>query len=312
MLCYLLATLCSTVGIYFAYPLCGFVSTLPLGFLFFYLSFKLFRNLTVHLVTLGAIAYFYGLMTDFYNAFFFAGFAVLVGLLSAFAVKTVNKLPKDKTRPRIVRFLIFFAVGTVLTFIFSGTPTGYLSAKKDTAGYLSKNYPDQKFEEVRVYYNLQKTCYAAEVSYLYKGNDLTSTIFFRQEVDDGFLKDYSLWLQEKRKSAMIEVLEDLNVKVESQGLSEKTRDGVFHGSYGVVSSEMEPLFHFTVEFREEKPKREDFAEALRTAMTVLKENKFDFGSITFYAVDAGNLVYECTVTPETELEVVLSLVKYVS
>ncbi|MBE6713146.1 MAG: hypothetical protein E7580_06460 [Ruminococcaceae bacterium] len=263
-------------------------------------------------MTAGTIAFFYSLMTGFYSPVLFCIYAVCFALAGAWVLREGKKSHKEKRMRRSVRFVLCFTVGTVLTFIFAGTPSGFLKAQKQTSEYLKRTYPDQKFEDTTVYFNLKRACYAAELEYLYQGNDLTSTVFFTKEVEDGFLNDYVFWMQEKRKADLIDVFKkgSESVLVESKGLKEKTKDGVFHGSYGTVSNEMDSLFHFSATFRKEKPDREVFAKACREALVLLKENGFDFGSVTFYALDVGNVVYECTVTPETSPETVLSLVKY--
>lgn len=308
----LISTVLLTVGVYLAYPIHGIVATLPFCFLASAFAYWISDRLWVHLGTVGAIAFFYGMTTGFYDPFTFALFSVLSALLASFCVGAVRSLLKGKKLLPVLALILVVLGAFALPFVFSGTPTALLSAQKDTKDYLSSTYPDQKFEDVTVYYNLREGCYAAEVEYLFEGNDLTSSILFSEKVRDGFLDDFVSWMQEKRKSYLIDVVKksEEDVLIHSAGLAEKTPDGVFHGYYGKVGTEMEPLFHFDATFREEKPERRDFAEACRNVMATIKENDFDYGSITFYALDAGNVVYECTVTPETDPELVLSLVKY--
>lgn len=309
---FLLSTLLLTLGVYFAYPIHGLAATLPLCFVFFVFAYLVSDLLWVHLLTAGGIAFFYGLTTIFYDPFTFALFAVLSALAAAFAVKGAKKVFKEKKLLGLVSVLLSVALGILSPFVFSGTPMAYLEAKQDTAKYLAETYPEQSFEEVTLYYNLREKSYEAQVEYLFEGNDLTSTITFSEPVRDGFLDDFVSWMQEKRKSVLIDVLKNgtEDVVINSAGLSEKTPDGVFHGSYGSIGTEMEPLFHFSATFRDEKPERREFADACRSVMATMKESGFDYGSVTFYALDAGNVIYECTVNPETDPELILSLVKY--
>lgn len=309
---FLLSTLLLTVGVYLAYPVHGIVATLPFCFLASILAYLVFNGLGILLATVGAIAFFYGLTTDFYDPFSFALFSVLSTLFAAFAVRGVCSFLKKKKFLPILSVVAFTAGAILIPFVFSGTPSAFLSAEKEAKAYFSTTYPDQKFEEITVYYNLRESCYLAEVEYLYEGNDLTSSVLFSEELRDGFLDDFVSWMQEKRKSHLIDVVKksEEDVLIHSAGLAEKTPDGIFHGYYGKVGAEMEPLFHFSATFREEKPERRDFADACRSVMATIEENDFVYGSITFYALDAGNVVYECTVTPETDPETVLSLVKY--
>ncbi|MBQ3075053.1 MAG: hypothetical protein IJC26_03205 [Clostridia bacterium] len=309
---YLLSTLLLTVGVYLAYPIRGIVATFPLCFFFSVIAYFFTDRLWIHLTTAGGIAFFYSMMTDFYDPFSFALYVVASALLAAFALRLLRAFPKKKKLLIFLGLVLLIAVSALLSTVFCGSPSSFRKAEKDTADYLSYTYPEQKFEEVTVYYNLRNRCYAAEVDYLFEGNMLTSTVLFTEDVRDGFLDDFVSWMQEKRKSLLIDVVKTgtEDVVITSSGLTEKTSDGVFHGSYGSLGAEMEPLFHFTATFREEKPERRGFAEACKNVMSVLKENGFDYGSITFYALDAGNVVYQCTITPETDPELVLSLVKY--
>ncbi len=306
---FLLATLFLTVGIYLAYPVHGILATFPVCFVFSVLAFLLNDCLGMHLTSAAGIAFFYSLMTDFYDPFIFTLFCAASAFLAALTVRSIRALSKGK---KIFLFLSLVVAGSVLTVLLSGTPSSFLSAEKDAREYLNKTYPDQKFEAVTVYYNARKKCYAAEVEYLYEGNILSSSVLFSKNVEDGFLDDFVSWMQEKRKSVFIDVVKKSgeDVLINSAGLTEKTFDGIFRGSYGIFGTEMEPLFHFSATFREEKPERVDFADACRNVMDTMKEQGFDYGSVTFYALDAGNVVYECTVTPETDSELVLSLIKY--
>ena len=308
----LISTLLLTLGVYLAYPIRGIVATLPFCFVAAFLAYLVSDHLLVHLITTAAIAFFYGLTTDFYDPFSFAFWSALSALLATFAARSLRAVLKGKKIFPILSLIVLILGGVFVTFVFSGTPAAFLTAEKDAEAYCAATYPDQKFEEITVYYNFRQSCYAAEVEYLYEGNDLTSSILFTEKVKDGFLDDFVSWMQEKRKSHLIDVVKksEEDVLINSAGLAEKTPDGVFHGYYGLVGTEMEPLFHFSATFREEKPERRAFADACRNVMKTINENEFDYGSITFYALDAGNVVYECTVTPETDPELVLSLVKY--
>ena len=309
---YLFATFILTIGVYLAYPFHGIVATLPLCFLCSAVAFLVSDHLAVHLASTAAIAFFYGLTTDFYDPFSFALFCTGASLCSAIAIRCLRALPKGKKALKVLGAVTVTGIAVALPMIFGGTPTAFLAVREDTGAYLSKTYPQQEFERVTVYYNLRERCYAAEVEYLFEGNDLTSSILFSEKIKDGFQDDFVSWMQEKRKSLLIDVVKKSaeDVVIDSAGLETKPEDGVFYGSYGVFGTQMEPLFHFSATFREEKPERREFAEACKAVMATVKENGFDYGSITFYALDAGNVVYECTVTPETDPELVLSLVKY--
>ncbi len=309
---FLIATLLLTLGVYLAYPVHGIVATLPFCFFASILAYLIFDRMGILLGTVGAIAFFYGLTTDFYDPFSFALFSVLSTLFAALAVRGVRSFLNGKKVLPILSVAAVTVGAILIPLVFSGTPTAFLSAQKEAKAYFSTTYPEQKFEEITVYYNLREGCYSAEVEYLYEENDLTSSVLFSEKIKDGFLDDFVSWMQEKRKSHLIDVVKksEEDVLINSAGLSEKTPDGVFHGYYGKVGTEMEPLFHFSATFREEKPERRGFADACRSVMATIGENDFVYGSITFYALDAGNVVYECTVTPETDPETVLSLVKY--
>ncbi len=309
---FLISVLLLTLGIYLSYPIHGIVSTLPIGFIIYFFAYLVFDQLGVHVAAVAGIAFFYGLTTDFYDPFSFALCSALSALFAAFAVRLIRAVKNGKKLLPLLSLAAILAGAVIIPFVFSGTPSGLIAAQKDTKAYLSSTYPEQKFEEVTVYYNLRERCYAAEVVYLFEGNDLTSSILFSEKVEDGFLDDFVSWMQEKRKSHLIDVVKKSqeDVLINSAGLAEKTPDGSFRGYYGKVSTELEPLFHFSATFREEKPERRDFADACRAVMETIRENEFDYGSITFYALDAGNVVYECTVTPETDPELVLSLVRY--
>lgn len=308
---FLISTLLLTVGVYLAYPVHGIVATFPLCFFTAILAYLVFDRIGILVATAASIAFFYSLTTDFYDPFSFAIFTALSTLLAVFAVRGIRLFPKKKA-VSVLSVAALTAGAVLIPFLFCGTPSAFLSAQKDAKEYFAKTYPEQKFEEITVYYNLRERCYLAEVEYLYEGNDLTSSVLFSEKIRDGFLDDFVSWMQEKRKSHLIDVVKksEEDVLINSAGLAEKTPDGIFHGFYGKVGTEMEPLFHFSATFREEKPERREFADACKAVMATIAENDFVYGSITFYALDAGNVVYECTVTPETDPETVLSLVTY--
>ena len=268
--------------------------------------------MTPYLATAGGIAFFYSMTTGFYNPFLFTLFVLATTLFAAWIVRSLRSVLKERKFAWIPLAVLMLAASVSLPILCWGTPAGYRDALRDVEEYLSETYPQQKFTEKKVYYHFSEKCYLAELTYLYDGNPLTSTLLLSDPVEDGFLTDFVSWMQEKRKSVLIDVLKNgtEDVLVNSSGLSEKTSDGVFHGSYGQLGTEMEPLFHFSATFRQEKPDRRDFADACRSVMATMKEHGFDYGSITFYALDAGNVIYECTVSPKTDPEQVLSLVKY--
>ena len=93
---FLLSTLLLTVGVYLAYPVHGIVATLPFCFLASILAYLVFDGLGILLATVGTIAFFYGLTTDFYDPFSFALFSVLSTLFAAFAVRGVRSFLKKK------------------------------------------------------------------------------------------------------------------------------------------------------------------------------------------------------------------------
>ena len=66
--------------------------------------------------------------------------------------------------------------------------------------------------------------------------------------------------------------------------------------------------HFTVTFRNETPARRDFADACSEALSALQESDVRFGKITFLGLDAGNTVYRCEVTFDTDPAETLSFV----
>ena len=305
----LLATLLLTVGIYLAYPARGMAATLPLLFPFALTAVFLWQKPLWLSLLGGAVALFYGLFTDLADPFFFAIFSVATILLAWGSVKGLFRVIKEKKRLFLLLAVLCTLLGLSLPLFYTGSPLAYKQAEKEVKAYLATTYPDQEFHCITLYRNARKKGYEVRVIYPYESAELESSLFFGAQVKDGFLEDFSLRLQEKRKAELIPLLKeaDFSPVVDACGIAEKS---VFYGSYGEVGEEMKPLFHFSLTFREELPARRDFAQACGKVHSLLKENGFAYREMTFYALDAGNVVYACTLTPQTQEEDILSLVHY--
>ncbi len=308
----LLATLFLTIGIYLAYPARGMTATLPFLFPFALAAAFLWQKPLWLSLLGGGVSLFYGLFTDLVDPFFFAVFSLATILLAWGGVKGFLKVTKEKKKPFLVLAILCTLLGLVLPLSYTGSPVAYKKVEKEVKAYLAETYPDQEFHRITLYRNAREKGYEVRVTYPYESAELESSLFFGSKVKDGFLEDFSLWLQEKRKAELIPLLKEAEYSpvVDASGLAEKAEQSVFHGSYGEVGEEMKSLFYFSLTFREELPERRDFAQACGTVHRILKENGFDYGEMTFYALDAGNVVYECTLTPETQEENILSLVHY--
>ena len=305
----LLATLLLTVGIYLAYPARGLAATLPLLFLFAIAAVFLWQKPLWLSLLGGGVSLFYGLFTDLTDPFLFAVFSSVTILLAGGSVKGFCKGTKEKKKPFLLLAILCTLLGLVLPLFYTGSPMAYKMEEKEVNAYLAETYPDQEFHRITLYRNAREKGYEVRVTYPYESAELESSLFFGTQVKDGFLEDFSLRLQEKRKAELIPLLKeaDFSPVVDASGIAEQN---VFHGSYGEVGEEMKPLFHFSLTFREELPARRDFAQACGKVHRLLKENGFDYKEMTFYALDAGNVVYACTLTPETQEENILSMVHY--
>ncbi len=307
------ATLLLTLGVYFSFPERGLLATFPLCFLFSFGAFWLYSSLAFLSTGAFLIAFFYGMLSSFPAYPQFGVVAFLCALAGGLCAKGLRSLRGGKKLLFSLLFFFSLFMGMLLPLLYMGTPTAYLAAKDRATEFLKEKYPDQHFSQMVFYRENTKVGYLATVYYEYQGNWLSSQLFFGEEgVEDGFLTDYSLWMMEKYKSELIGILQNGSqaIMAESIGLLQNDQVQSYPGSYGVFQEAWIPWMHFSVGYRQEKPDRRDFALAVKESFDLLRQAEFDYGQITFYALDAGNVVYECCVTPETCPEEILALVRY--
>ncbi len=307
----LLATFCLTLGVYFSFPERGFAATFPLMFLFSFVAGFFDCPILFFPLVGGAIALFYGVMASFSDPFSFAVVSALLALCGAFGARAILRLKAKRKIVMGLGFVLVLAIGTLLPLFFVGTPIAYRQEKQKAEEYLSEHYPDQTFGDMIFYYDFRQKKYCATVSYDNEGNTLTSSLRFGEHVEDGFFSDYSRYVLMKRKTDLIEVFHQKEFSLITEEVELLVdRDQPVPGHYGTVSETLYPFTHFSVTFRDEKPDREEFADACRLVLLALREGGVEFGKITFYGLDVGNVLYRCEVTGDMNPEEILSQVKY--
>ena len=309
----LVATLLLTVGVYAAFPERESLASFPILFLLSIASFFFHPSFVFGAGAAFATAFVYGKMAGFSDFLFFSAFAALCafcGCATAWALKMTAK----KKYGFLLLVLPLVAAGVALPLCLVGTPGERSAAEEAVSSYLSEKYPDQTFSDLLVYYDRAKDGYTVTASYDFNGNTLTSVLVYADGVtEDGFLSDFSGWMQEERKSELINLLKQGSnvIYADSEKMTENPEEMTFRGSFGSEPKEMYPYLRFSVTFREEKPDKETFAKACREAVGLLREAEFSYGDITFRGLDAGRVAFECKVTPETTEEDVLSLIRYI-
>ncbi len=308
----LIATLLLTVGVYFAFPEKEMIATLPFPFVFSLLAYLCYPS-WLFSVGLGfAIPLFYGKMAGL-GVFF--PFALYSSFCAACAVLVVAGLKKvlAKKYAFLALCIPFLVLGLIAPLWLVGTASDRSKAEEDVKEYLETKYPDQEFSDLVVYYDCREKGYLATAYYDFNGNRLDSSLFYENgEIEDGFLDDFSSWMQEERKSELIAILKEgtNEIRVDSDSLTEDPKEMTFRGSFGSVQKEMYPYMCFAVTFREEKPDRESFAVACKEAVERLKKADFTYGEIVFEGLDVGRVALTCKTTPETAVEDILSLIRY--
>lgn len=308
----LVATFLLTLGVYFAFPEMETVATFPFPFIFSLFAYLSFSSLPFSVGAGFAIALFYGKMA---GLSVFLPFAYYCGVSALCAVLFVIGLKKilEKKYAFLVLGVPVLVLGLVSPLWIVGTAPARSKAEASVKAYLEEKYPDQAFSDLVVYYDCEREGYSATAYYEYNGNILDSALFFEDgEIEDGFLDDFSAWMQEKRKAELIAILKEgaSEIRVDSDELAEDPEEMIFRGSFGSVQAEMYPFMRFVVTFREEKPDRESFSAACREAVELLQEENFSYGDIRFEGLDAGRVALRCKVTPETTLEEIPSLIRY--
>lgn len=305
----LAATLLVTLGVYVAFPERGLIATLPLLFIFAFAAFFVYPEL--HMISLlgGGIALLYGVMANLPASLLFGVFGAVSALCGALCARAIRKASSEKKLKAFILFLLPLLIGVLLPLFFAGSPVSYLRERDEALSYLEKNYPDQTFSRVVFYFDPSEKAYRATVYYDNEGNTLSSDLLFASTVQDGYRKAYADYVLMKQKNELIRVFQEKDILVitDEAGLLLERSDPV-PGTYGALSEKMLPLTHYTVTFREEKPERREFSEACAEALTALQEADVRFGKITFYGLDAGNVVYRCEVSFDTSADETLSFV----
>ncbi|MBR3837492.1 MAG: hypothetical protein IKJ74_05020 [Clostridia bacterium] len=306
----LAATLLVTVGVWFNFPERGLPATFPLLFLFGFFGSVVYPRLWFAPVASFAIAFFYGSMANFPATGGFSLFSLTSGLCAALLAAALRNLKKSRLKFSILFFLALIP-GLLAPFFFTGSPASYVKERQVADAYLEENYPGQTFDSVIFYYDREEKAYRATVSYGNEGNTLTSSLIFGERVEDGYRADYAEYVLRRHSSKLIEAFQakELSVVTEANTLL-YARDEAIPGAYGTLSEEVLPKTAYFVTFREEKPQREAFRDAIAQALGALKEKEVVYGQITFYALDAGNVVYKCIATPDLEEDDILAQITY--
>ncbi len=308
----LLSTFFLTLGVYFAFPEMETVATFPFPFIFSLFAYLSFSSLPFSVGAGFAIALFYGKMA---GLSVFLPFAFYCGIGSLCAALFVIGLKKVLVKKYAFLALCvpFLAVGLVSPLWIVGTAPERYAAEESVKEYLEEKYPDQAFSDLVVYYDCERKGYSVTAYYEYNGNLLDSALFLEDgEIEDGFLDDFSGWMQEERKAELIAILKKgtNEIRVDSDELTEDPEEMTFRGSFGSVQEEMYPFMCFAVTFREEKPDQASFAAACKEAVEFLRQENFSYGEIRFEGLDAGRVALRCKVTPETLPEDIPALIRY--
>ncbi|MBR4288761.1 MAG: hypothetical protein IKT50_04930 [Clostridia bacterium] len=308
----LISTFLLTLGVYFAFPELETVATFPFPFVFSLFAFLVFPSFLFSVGVGFSVALFYGKMAGLSVFFPFAFYSAFSAFCAVFTIKGLKKV-LEKKYAFLVLCIPFLVLGLISPLWIVGTPSARSKAEESVKEHLEQKYPDQKFSDLVVYYDCKEEGYSATAYYEYNGNTLDSALFYKDgKIEDGFLDDFSGWMQEERKAELIAVLKKgtNEIRVDSDELTSDPESMTFRGSFGSVQAEMYPFMRFAVTFREEKPDRESFADACREAVGLLQEENFSYGEIRFEGLDAGRVALRCKVTPETTLEEIPSLIRY--
>ncbi|MBR2634651.1 MAG: hypothetical protein IKD31_03625 [Clostridia bacterium] len=289
----------------------GQLATYPVLFVSALIAYFVFPRLWVGAALGGVIAYLYGVMAGLPDVRSFFAVSLIGSLLGSLTAHFLLSAIRRKKLWRGAVAVLALLCGILLPILYLGTPWQYAQKRQEARDYLAKTHPDQSFEEMRFHYDYRKREYRALLLYDYDGNRLSSECFFGEDgIRDGYLDDSVEWMLISRKTVFVELFreKEFSVVVDEVGLSEYEKDAVYHGTYGTMNEDLISKMHFSVTFRREKPERRFFAEACAEVLTALRENEIDFGRITFYALDAGDIVYRCIASSDTPTEELLSLV----
>lgn len=306
----LVSTFLLTLGVYLSFPDREMIAVFPLMFLFAVGAYAIFDRLNFLWPVAGGIAFFYGLMASLPDPFLFAAVSAILSAAGGLCFAAYRKIAKGDRLWGSVLFFLAVAVGIAGPLVYQGTPAAHLSAVERAESYLEETYPDQRFSDMTLFYDLRRGGYLATVEYDDTGHTLTSQLFFGEDgVEDGFRRDFSLWMLDMRKAQLIEALREgaHSVVLDSVGFTEEGNSlKVYRGSFGQLRDEMLPMMHYRATFREEKTNRREFATAVEETLSYLLEKEIAFGQITFVGQDSNIPTYSCEITPDTDPEEILS------
>lgn len=214
---------------------------------------------------------------------------------------------------------VFTAIGVALILlsvlsqlIYAGAPWKILSEKARAEEYLAKTYPNQIFSSVQVYFNPKERSYKVLCSYEYEENVLSSVLVLGERIEDGFLVDFAERAGSDLRAELILLLRDggaENFEVASAAIPPLFAESApIYGVYGAEpSEEVIAMMEYTVVLQGSYHQKRVFAASLEKILTVLREEKFSYSSITFIASNAERELFSCTVNPETAPEEIFSL-----
>ena len=306
----LIATVFVTLGVYFSFPEKGLVATLPVMFFFSFVAWLALPEIWFSLAG-GGVALFYGVTASLVDPALFAFISLIGALCGILCARFLYRFFGGSRWKNAALFLLCLAFGASLPLFYTGSPAAFERERERALTYLETTYPEQEFTDMVFRYDRQEKAYRATVSYPNGENTLKSDLVFKDPVEDGYLADYGEYVLIRHKAAVIEAFldKDLSVITDEGSLLIGPGEPV-PGRYGELDESILPLTHFCVTFREEKPDRMDFADSIAEALNALSEKDVTFGKITFYALDAGNVVYRCDVLPDTPTDRILSLITY--
>ncbi len=311
----LLATFFASLGVWASNPTHGVIASVPLQALCSALAMLICGRFAL-VVGIGLVlALFYASAIDLADPASFTLSCAVGAITGAVLPRLLYRILKDKKKILIPLVPVCLAAAIAAPLFFFGTPAAQNRAKDEAEAYLAKTYPDQLFSSVTVYRDRRENAWQAEVRFEHEGNTLSAPLTFGENgVKDGFRDLYAIWMLDVRKAQMIQALEEPPhaLVFDSIGLTEEgKRLSVYPGTFGHLSEEMIPYMHFHATFREEKTNRRVFATAIEETLSAWKSLGLAFGQITFFAQDAGEEIYSCTVTPATDTEEILSLIQAV-
>ena len=104
----LIATLLSTLGVFFSYPEKGMVATLPVAFLFFALSLCVYPRPFLTLLLSAGVSLVYGVMGRFELVFFWVLSSFFIALFTFLGMKGLRALlAKKKGGSLLLLFFLF-------------------------------------------------------------------------------------------------------------------------------------------------------------------------------------------------------------